>query len=106
MALPDLTPQQREAALEKAAAVRKLRQDLKNDLKNGTTSLETALESDQPYIRKTRVVDLLKALPKIGPLKAERIMADLDIAPNRRVGGLGARQKQALASRFGYTTSA
>ena len=106
MSLPTLTPDQRAAALEKGLAVRRLRAELKKDLANGKTSLETAVESDQDYIKKTKLVDLLKALPKIGPQKAAEIMAELGIAPNRRVGGLGARQKQALASRFGYETLA
>lgn len=106
MSLPTLTPEQRAAALEKGLAVRRLRAELKKDLANGNTSLETAIESDQDFIKATRLVDLLKALPKIGPQKAAEIMAELGIAPNRRVGGLGARQKQALASRFGYETLA
>lgn len=106
MSLPTLTPDQRAAALEKGLAVRRLRAELKRDLATGKTSLETAIESDQDFIKATRLVDLLKALPKIGPQKAAEIMAELGIAPNRRVGGLGARQKQALASRFGYETLA
>lgn len=106
MSLPVLSPEQRAAALEKGLAVRRLRAELKRDLGNGKTSLETAIESDQDFIRKTKLIDLLKALPKIGPQKAAEIMAELKIAPNRRVGGLTAGQKQRLAARFGYSTLA
>ena len=106
MSLPTLTPEQRAAALEKGLAVRRLRSELKKDLGSGKTSLETAVESDQDFIRKTKLVDLLKALPKIGAQKAAEIMAELGIAPNRRVGGLTAGQKQRLATRFGYSTLA
>ena len=47
MALPTLTPEQRAAALEKAAEARKARAELKNKLKNGGTSLSQVLQDGQ-----------------------------------------------------------
>ena len=44
MALPQLTPEQRAAALEKAAAARKARAELKDRLKRGGTNLQQVLK--------------------------------------------------------------
>ena len=44
MALPQLTPEQRAAALEKAAAARKVRAELKERLKRGGTDLKQVLK--------------------------------------------------------------
>jgi len=44
---PSLTPDQRQAALEKAAAARRQRAELKEKLKMGSTSLKELLEQAQ-----------------------------------------------------------
>ena len=44
MALPELTPEQRAAALEKAAAARRARAELKEHLKKDETDLKTVLK--------------------------------------------------------------
>ncbi|HTZ23160.1 MAG TPA: integration host factor, actinobacterial type, partial [Streptosporangiaceae bacterium] len=47
MALPPLTPDQRAAALEKAAKARKERAEVKNRLKKGSTTLPQVLKEGQ-----------------------------------------------------------
>lgn len=104
MALPELTPEQRAAALEKAAAARRARTELKDRLKKGETDLKTVLknaETDE-IIGKMKVSALLEALPKVGKVKAQEIMTELEIAPTRRLRGLGDRQRRALLERFGF----
>ena len=44
MALPQLTDEQRKAALEKAAEARKARAELKASLKRGETTLQDVLD--------------------------------------------------------------
>jgi hypothetical protein len=39
---------------------------------------------------------LLKALPGVGAVKAAKLLEELSIADTRRIGGLGANQRQAL----------
>jgi hypothetical protein len=39
-------------------------------------------------------------MPAYGPVKARRLMGELDIAPTRRIRGLGPRQREALLSVF------
>jgi hypothetical protein len=104
VALPELTPEQRAAALEKAAAARRVRAELKERLKRGGTSIKQVLadaEKDEA-LAKLKVSALLEALPGVGKVRAAQLMEQFDIAPSRRVRGLGERQKQALLSEFGY----
>jgi DNA uptake protein ComE-like DNA-binding protein len=103
VALPPLTPEQRAAALEKAAAARKARAELKLKLKSSGTSLTDVLAAGQTdeAIGKMKVEALLEAMPGVGKVRAQRIMERLEISPSRRVRGLGAKQRDALAREFG-----
>ncbi|MCA1712978.1 MAG: hypothetical protein LC789_15600 [Actinobacteria bacterium] len=103
MVLPPLTPEQRAAALEKAAAARRARADLKVRLKSSGTSLTDVLVSGDTddAIGKMRVEALLEALPGVGKVRAQRIMERLEISPSRRVRGLGTKQREALQREFG-----
>jgi len=102
VALPQLTDEQRAAALEKAAAARKARAELKDKLKSGDITLKQVLSKADvdDIIGKTKVSAILEALPKIGKVKAQEIMANLEIAPTRRLRGLGDRQRDALLAHF------
>jgi DNA uptake protein ComE-like DNA-binding protein len=93
---PQLTPEQRTAALAKAAEARAARAEIKARLKMGTMSLSDALSSSDENVGKLKVVSLLESLPGVGKVKARKIMDDVDIADNRRVQGLGAQQKAKL----------
>jgi hypothetical protein len=93
---PSLSPEQRAAALEKAAKARAERAELKARLKNGSVSLAEVLDATDAAAAKLKVVTLLESLPGVGKVKARKIMVDIGIADNRRVQGLGAQQKQAI----------
>ena len=102
MALPELTEEQRAAALEKAAAARRARAELKERLKRGGTNLGEVLkdsESDD-ILGKMKVSALLEALPGVGKVRAQQLMERLEIAPTRRLRGLGDRQRKALLAEF------
>src|SRR5262245_14472676 len=100
---PALTPEQRAAALEKAAIARKERAELKEKLKMGSVSLADALKQadKDDVIGKLKVVSLLESLPGVGKVKARRLMEDIGISETRRVRGLGPQQKQALLEQLG-----
>ena len=103
MALPTLTPEQRAAALEKAAAARKSRAALKVRLKGSDATLEDVLadgDKDE-VIAKMKVVAVLAAMPRVGKVRAQQIMERLEISPSRRVRGLGVKQRKALVKEFG-----
>ncbi|MFD8492164.1 hypothetical protein SAMN05421504_105295 [Amycolatopsis xylanica] len=102
MALPQLTEEQRAAALEKAAAARKIRAELKERLKRGGTTLVKVLEdaAENEVLGKMKVSALLEALPGVGKVRAQQTMERLEIAPSRRLRGLGDRQRKALLAEF------
>ena len=103
MALPPLTPDQRAAALEKAAKARKDRAEVKNNLKRGSTTLSAVLKQGMTddTVGKMKVSALLEAMPGVGKVRARQIMERLGIAESRRVRGLGANQRSALENEFG-----
>ena len=103
MALPPLTPEQRAAALEKAAAARRTRAEVKNRLKYSQGSIAEVLEQGKTdeAIGKLKVSALLESLPGVGRVKARAIMAEIGISETRRLRGLGPHQAAALVERFG-----
>lgn len=101
MALPQLTDEQRKAALEKAAASRHARAELRDKIKKGEVSLQEVLDSDDPIAARMKVSALIESLPGYGKAKATKIMNELGISPSRRVKGLGARQREQLLEVLG-----
>jgi hypothetical protein len=102
VALPRLTPEERQANLDKAAASRRERAQVKNRLKHSGASLAQVLEQGQAneVIGKMRVVDLLQSMPGVGKVRARQIMERLNISESRRVRGLGVNQTTALKQEF------
>lgn len=102
MVLPPLTPEQRAAALAKAAAARRVRAALKVRLKSsGATVAEVLVSGDtDEVIGKMKVVAVLEAMPGVGKVRAAKLMETLEISPSRRVRGLGAKQREALLRAF------
>ena len=102
MALPELTPEQRQAALAKAAASRRERAEVKNRLKNSGASIIDVIREgkENEVVGKMRVIDLLQAMPGLGKVRATALMDRLGIAESRRVRGLGVKQVAALEREF------
>lgn len=102
MAIPQLSSAQLEAAREAATHARRQRADLKEKVKSGDISfseaLSTAVEDDS--LSRIKVVDLLRAVPRVGITRATEIMDNLAIAQNRRIRGLGRHQVQRLTEQF------
>lgn len=103
MPLPDLDPEQRRAALVKAAEARRVRADVKDQLKLRAVGLRRVFEraETEEAVAKMRVSEVIASMPAYGPVKARRLMEQLDIAPSRRIRGLGPRQREALLETFG-----
>ena len=55
MPLPQLTDEQRKAALEKAAAARHERAELREKIKKGEVTLEEVLDSEDPIASRMKV---------------------------------------------------
>lgn len=99
---PTLTPEQRQAALEKAAIARRVRAEVKEKLKMGSLSLPELFEQGarDDILAKLKVVSVLESMPGVGKVRARRIMADLEISESRRLRGLGTKQRRALLATF------
>ncbi|HKS45239.1 MAG TPA: integration host factor, actinobacterial type [Amycolatopsis sp.] len=98
MALPTLTPEQRAEALAKAAEARKARSELLASIKSGQQSIDKVLAKakEDKTIGKTKVTQLLKAVPGLGAVKVAALLEQTGIDPDRRAAGLGERQREAL----------
>jgi hypothetical protein len=107
VALPPLTPEQRAQALEKAAAARRERAEVKNRLKHSGTTLSEVIKEGQgnDVIGKMKVSALLESLPGVGKVRAKQLMEKLNISETRRVRGLGTNQIASLEREFGASAS-
>jgi acetolactate synthase small subunit len=102
VALPTLTVEQRQAALDKAAASRRERAEVKNRIKHSGLNVIDVIEEGQAneVIGKMKVIDLLQSVPGFGKVRAVALMERLAIAESRRVRGLGVNQIAALRIEF------
>jgi len=99
---PQLTSEQRQQALLKAAASRKRRSEVKIKIKSGEFSVDTILEmaKTDDAVAKMRVKELLESLSGVGRVRAQSLMERLDISPTRRIQGLGRLQIKQLREEF------
>lgn len=103
MSLKPLSDSERTAARQKATAARAARAAVKEKLKAGETTVAEVIRSGSgdEAIGRLKVADLLESLPGVGKVRASTIMADVGIAPTRRLRGLGVHQRQALVTYLG-----
>jgi transposase len=100
---PASSPEQRAVALAKATEARRVRAEIKELLKTGTLTLAEVLDraESEDYIGGLKVMTVLESMPGMGKIKAKRLMESLEVASNRRLRGLGDRQRSALLAEFG-----
>jgi guanylate kinase len=99
---PQLTAEQRQAALEKAAQSRKRRAEVKAHIKDGTLTIDqviTLAQTDEA-VGKMRVKELLESLSGVGKVRVVSLMERLNISPTRRIQGLGKHQIKELRQEF------
>jgi hypothetical protein len=100
--IPPLSDEQRQQARNAATQARRRRAEIKQTLRSGERSLAEvlALAAEDDVVAHTKVIDILKALPRVGAVRAAKVMDRLDIAANRRLRGLGKHQTAALVAEF------
>ena len=80
MAIPQLSPEDRQAALEKAKAARIKRAQVRDDLKAGKLTLAQVVDmKDDPVIGRMKVSTLIESLPGYGKAKAAKILSLIHI---------------------------
>lgn len=107
---PPLSPADRTAAAARGVHARQVRAEVRAGLAQGTVDVAEVLVAGQArdergrILARMKVVDLLSSFRGIGPIRAADFMAEIGIAPNRRIGGLGPRQvdrvRQLIAARY------
>lgn len=102
MPIPPLSEEQLQAARAAAAGARRERAAVKEKVRTGELTVGDVLDlaAENDTIAHIRVVDLLKSVPRVGPKRAEVLMARFDIASARRLRGLGRHQIAALKKEF------
>ncbi len=102
MSIPSLSNEQRAAARTAATEARRRRAEVKDGLRGGSLSLAEVLSlaAEDDVVAHTKVVDVLKSMPRVGTVRADAVMERLQIASNRRLRGLGKHQTAGLISEF------
>lgn len=100
--LPQMTDEQRAQALAKAGAARRQRAEMKVLLKTGSLTIaEVFAQADEDdIVAGTKVFPLLASMPRMGKIKAKRLMEELGISESRKIRGLGRRQREDLIATF------
>ncbi|VAV96091.1 hypothetical protein MNBD_ACTINO02-1329 [hydrothermal vent metagenome] len=103
MALPPQTDEARKAALAKAGEARRARAEMKQLLQVGSLTLAEVFERAETddIIAGTKVAAVINSLPGVGKVKTIRTLEEYNIPDNRRLRGLGVRQKATLLELFG-----
>ena len=98
MALRELTQEERDTARKKALAARAERAEVKKEFGAGSLSFEQVLAAADrsEAVARLKTIELLEALPGVGRVTATRILETLSVSMNRRLGGLGVKQRRAL----------
>ncbi|MFI7690079.1 integration host factor, actinobacterial type [Nonomuraea sp. NPDC049655] len=101
MAVPALTPEQRAVAMVKAAEARKARSELLAGIRAGTVTVaEVFARAEETLVKKTRVVQVLRAMPGYGPAQVAALMAICGVEVKCGVGGLEQAQRERLLTAF------
>lgn len=97
---PQRSSDQRRDALLRANAIRVMRAALKRNVLAGTASVLTVLGDPAPEVATMKVRDLLLALPKWGPQKADRLLLMARVSHAKTVGGMSERQRREVADQL------
>ncbi len=95
--IPVLTDEQRAANLKRANEAREQRRRLRHLLATGGMTVGDVLASSDGQCVRMPVRYLIESLPGIGRVRSLAVMEELGIGERKRVGGLGRRQREALA---------
>jgi hypothetical protein len=96
VAAPDRTLAQRLDALKGANVIRCTRAQMKKDIEAGRVSAADVLREVPSHAESMKVFDLLLVVPKVGRVKANKILRAHVISPSKTVAGLSERQREML----------
>lgn len=100
--LPEMTDEQRAAALERAGLARRTRAEIKALLQTGSLTFSDVLDraAEDDLVAGTRAKAIIQSMPGMGKITTIRLMEEIGIAENRTLRGLTPRQTKELLDRF------
>jgi hypothetical protein len=100
--LPEMTEEQRAAALDRAREARRTRAEIKQLLKSGSISFSDVLQraEEDDLVAGTKIQAIVVSMPHMGKVSTKRLLEDIGIADNRTIRGLGSNQRKALLEYF------
>jgi hypothetical protein len=98
--VPDVEQSMR--ALASANRVRTARKQLKERLALGEEDARELLREVPPWLSSAEIMDFLTWIPKVGEVKARKIVAKAMLNPSRTLSALTERQRQEVASLLPY----
>lgn len=103
MALPKMTAEQQQAALAAAKASRARQKEVKEQIRAGKLTFAQVLDlakAEKPVAR-IKVLQAITALKGYGKASALKLMTELEIDENKRIGALGSKQAEKLVAALG-----
>jgi hypothetical protein len=94
--IPKRSLRQRQEALAQANRTRVQRALLKADLKRGNRSLADLLADPPAYLASAKLLEVIMALPRYGPMRTTGLLERCHVSPRKTVGGLTERQRREL----------
>ena len=97
---PSRSLDQRLDALDRANRIRVQRAQLKRALKSGATTFDQVLVDPPDYVLTAKVYDMLLSVPRLGRVRAGRLLTQCWISQVKTIGGLSERQRGELVDLF------
>ena len=97
---PSRSLDQRLDALGRANEIRVRRAQLKRQLKAGEVTIDQVLLDPPSYVLTAKVHDMLLAVPRLGRVRAAKLLGQCRISQSKTIGGLSERQRAELVSLF------
>ena len=100
--LPEMTDEERAAALARAGEARRVRAEIKHLLKTGSLQFSDVLEraDEDDLVAGTKVEAIIASMPGMGKVSTAKLLEEVGIAHNRTIRGLGKNQREQLLERF------
>jgi len=103
MNAPHISKEKRDAALIKARDYKAQRAEIKQSIKKGLVEFNTFFSEDYCFndiISNMKLIDMIKSIPGVGDVKAQKILKYLSISWRKTIKGLGKKQKENFKKYF------
>ena len=103
MSIPRISKEKRDAGLIKARLRKTQRAQIKQSIKKGSADFNSFFLADNYFsdvVADMKLKDMIKSIPGIGDIKAQKILNVLNISSRKTVRGLGKKQRENFKNYF------